>query len=113
VNSALLSRSRVYTLNPLTEEQVVALLERALVDEERGLGKLHLTARPEVLARIAAYSSGDARSGYNVLEIAATLAAEAGPKALFRRRRWRTRCRGARCVMTGGRGALQPDLGAA
>jgi len=77
VNSALLSRSRVYTLNPLTEEQIVALLERALVDEQRGLGVLKLTAKPEALARIAAYSSGDARSGYNVLEIAATLAVEA------------------------------------
>jgi putative ATPase len=77
VNSALLSRSRVYTLNPLTEEQIVALLERALADEERGLGALKLTARPEALARIAAYSSGDARSAYNVLEIAATLAMEA------------------------------------
>ncbi len=77
VNSALLSRSRVYTLNPLTEEQIVALLERALADEERGLGTLKLTAKPEALARIAAYSSGDARSAYNVLEIAATLAVEA------------------------------------
>jgi putative ATPase len=73
VNSALLSRSRVYTLNPLTEEQIVVLLERALTDVERGLGGLKLTAKPEALARIAAYSSGDARSAYNVLEIAATL----------------------------------------
>ena len=76
VNSALLSRSRVYTLNPLTEEQIVTLLERALTDVERGLGPLHLTAAPEALARIAAYSSGDARSAYNVLEIAAQLAGE-------------------------------------
>jgi putative ATPase len=76
VNSALLSRSRVYTLNPLTEEQIVILLERALADQERGLGALKLTAKPEALARIAAYSSGDARSAYNVLEIAATLAEE-------------------------------------
>jgi putative ATPase len=78
VNSALLSRSRVYTLNALTEPQIVALLERALADEERGLGALHLTAKPEALARIAAYSSGDARSAYNVLEIAATLASATG-----------------------------------
>jgi putative ATPase len=77
VNSALLSRSRVYVLNPLTEEEIVVLLGRALVDEERGLGALKLTARPEALARIAAYSSGDARAAYNVLEIAATLAVEA------------------------------------
>ena len=78
VNSALLSRSRVYTLNPLTEEQIVTLLERALADEERGLGAMKLTAKPEALARIAAYSSGDARSAYNVLEIAATLASATG-----------------------------------
>jgi len=81
VNSALLSRSRVYVLNPLTEEEIVVLLGRALVDEERGLGALKLTARPEALARIAAYSSGDARAAYNVLEIAATLAVEAAGAA--------------------------------
>ena len=109
VNSALLSRSRVYTLNPLTEEQIVLLLERALVDEERGLGALKLTARPESLARIAAYSSGDARSAYNVLEIAATLAMEAarggsadasGGRCIDGRRRWRMRCSVACCAMT-------------
>jgi putative ATPase len=72
--SALLSRSRVYVLKPLTEEQVVLLLKRALADEERGLGALKLQASDAVLAKIAAYSSGDARSAYNVLEVAATLA---------------------------------------
>jgi putative ATPase len=77
VISALLSRSRVYVLNPLTEDEIVTLLGRALADEERGLGSLQLTAEPEALARIAAYSSGDARAAYNVLEIAATLAMEA------------------------------------
>jgi len=72
--SALLSRSRVYVLKPLTEEQVVLLLKRALADEERGLGTMKLQASDAVLAKIAAYSSGDARSAYNVLEVAATLA---------------------------------------
>jgi putative ATPase len=72
--SALLSRSRVYVLKPLTEEQVVLLLKRALTDEERGLGAKKLRASDAVLAKIAAYSSGDARSAYNVLEVAATLA---------------------------------------
>ena len=72
--SALLSRSRVYVLKPLTEEQVVVLLRRALLDEERGLGAMKLRASDEVLAKIASYSSGDARSAYNVLEVAATLA---------------------------------------
>jgi putative ATPase len=72
--SALLSRSRVYVLKPLTEEQVVLLLKRALADEDRGLGAMKLRASDAVLAKIAAYSSGDARSAYNVLEVAATLA---------------------------------------
>jgi putative ATPase len=72
--SALLSRSRVYVLKPLTEEQVVLLLKRTLADEERGLGATKLQAFDAVLAKIAAYSSGDARSAYNVLEVAATLA---------------------------------------
>jgi putative ATPase len=72
--SALLSRSRVYVLKPLTEDQVVLLLKRALADEERGLGAIKLRAPDAVLAKIAAYSSGDARSAYNVLEVAATLA---------------------------------------
>jgi len=75
INSALLSRSRVYVLNPLTEEQIVTLLKRALADEERGLGAMKLHAPDEALAKIAAYSSGDARSAYNVLEVAASLAA--------------------------------------
>ena len=72
--SALLSRSRVYVLKPLTEEQVGLLLKRALADEKRGLGTMKLRASDAVLAKIAAYSSGDARSAYNVLEVAATLA---------------------------------------
>jgi putative ATPase len=73
--AALLSRSRVYVLNPLTEDQVVVLLRRALEDNERGLGEMHLSAPDDVLRQVAAYSSGDARSAYNVLEVAATLAA--------------------------------------
>ena len=61
-------------LKQLTEEQIVALLRRALADTERGLGHLQLTASAEVLGKIAAYSSGDARSAYNALEVAAALA---------------------------------------
>src|SRR5215470_7286798 len=72
--SALLSRSRVYVLKPLSEEQIVELLKRALDDETRGLGNLKLRANEDDLKRIAAYSSGDARSAYNVLEVAASLA---------------------------------------
>jgi putative ATPase len=72
--SALLSRSRVYVLKPLTEDQVVLLLKRALTDDVRGLGTMKLRASNEILQKIAAYSSGDARSAYNVLEVAASLA---------------------------------------
>ena len=75
--SALLSRCRVYVLNPLTEEQIITLLKRALADRERGLGEMNLRVNDEVLAKIAAYSSGDARSAYNVLEVAA---GTVGPK---------------------------------
>jgi len=74
INSALLSRTRVYILKPLTEEQIVILLQKALADEERGLGTVKLQASDDVLRKIASYSSGDARSAYNVLEVAATLA---------------------------------------
>jgi putative ATPase len=74
INSALLSRTRVYVLQPLSEEQIVLLLERALADRERGLGALEVQASSDVLKKIANYSSGDARSAYNVLEVAAGLA---------------------------------------
>jgi putative ATPase len=78
INGALLSRCRVYILHQLTEGQIVELLRRALEDPERGLGKMKLRAGDEVLEQIAAYSSGDARSAYNVLEVAAATAGEAG-----------------------------------
>src|SRR5438309_690409 len=74
--SALLSRSRVYVLKPLTEDQIALLLRRALTDGERGLGAMNLRASDDVLRKIAAYSSGDARSAYNVLEVGAALAQE-------------------------------------
>jgi putative ATPase len=76
VISALLSRTRVYILKSLSEEQVVNLLRRALTDEERGLGELHLEADEDALRKVAAYSSGDGRSAYNALQVAATLASE-------------------------------------
>jgi putative ATPase len=80
VISALLSRCRVYTLQPFSEEQIVALLQRALGDKERGLGELNVEADDDALKKIAAYSSGDARSAYNALEVAATLARENADK---------------------------------
>ncbi len=73
VISALLSRCRVYVLQPLKEEQIVTLLSRALEDKERGLGSLGLIADDDALQLIAGYSSGDCRSAYNALEVAAQL----------------------------------------
>ena len=73
VISALLSRCRVYVLEPLKEAQIVTLLRRALEDKERGLGALALTADDDALELMAGYSSGDCRSAYNALEVAAQL----------------------------------------
>jgi putative ATPase len=72
--SALLSRCRVYVLQPLSEVQIAALLRRALDDKERGLGAMELTADDDALELIASYSSGDCRNAYNALEVAAQLA---------------------------------------
>ena len=74
--SALLSRCRVYVLQPLDEERIAALLRKALEDTERGLGAMGLTADDEALTLMAGYSSGDCRAAYNTLEVAAQLAAE-------------------------------------
>ena len=74
INGALLSRCRVYVLQQLSEDQIVELLRRALADADRGLGQLHLEASDDALRKIAAYSSGDARSAYNALEVAASIA---------------------------------------
>ena len=76
--SALLSRCRVYVLEPLSDEQIAVLLRRALDDRERGLGALELTADDDALELIAGYSSGDCRSAYNTLEVAAQLAQQEG-----------------------------------
>src|SRR6202795_4787630 len=60
INAALLSRCRVYVLKPLTEDEIVVLLRRALTDAERGLGQMHLDASEENLRKTAPYSTGAA-----------------------------------------------------
>ena len=74
VNSALLSRSRVFTLESLTTEHLVVILTRAIEDAERGLGEERVDADGEVLRAIAAYASGDARVALNTLELAVSIA---------------------------------------
>jgi putative ATPase len=73
VNSALLSRTRVFALRALEEADLRVLLQRALEDKERGLGGA-FTASEEFLAHVAQHSSGDARRALSALEVAAARA---------------------------------------
>lgn len=70
INAAILSRAQVYRLDPLSDSDLVQLLERAL-RAPRGLGSRRLTASPETLETLAALSRGDARRGLSLLEIVA------------------------------------------
>jgi len=69
VISPLLSRTKVFTLNPLTEEEVEVILNRGLTDKERGLGKYPTMIEPEVIKGICRLANGDARIGLNTLEM--------------------------------------------
>jgi putative ATPase len=71
VNSPLVSRSQIFELQSLTEEDLYELLQRALHDEERGLGHIKIRADEEALRHLAKISDGDARKALNSLEIAA------------------------------------------
>jgi putative ATPase len=71
VNSPLVSRSQIFELRPLTEADLLALLERALADAERGLGYLNIAADENALRHLAKIADGDARKALNSLEIAA------------------------------------------
>jgi putative ATPase len=72
VNSALLSRCRVYTLRALTDDEIAQLIERALADEERGLGTMYVQMAPEARNALVSMANGDARMALNSLELAAT-----------------------------------------
>ncbi len=77
VISPLLSRTKVYILEPLTTPQIVELLRRALADKARGLlavpgrGNEPTEVSDDILFRIASFANGDARAAYNTLELAA------------------------------------------
>src|SRR5918992_2855224 len=75
VNSALLSRSKVYVLKPLDLPRIVTILQRALQDPDRGLAQTGIQADEDALAAIARYANGDARVALNLLETAAGSAA--------------------------------------
>ncbi|MDP2704715.1 MAG: replication-associated recombination protein A [bacterium] len=70
VNSALLSRSRVFILNALEPENIELILKRALVDKERGLGQKKINIKEEALKFLANMANGDARVALNALELA-------------------------------------------
>lgn len=70
VNAPLVSRSQIFELRPLTEEELLALLQRALGDADRGLGHLRVRADADALRHLARVSDGDARKALNALEIA-------------------------------------------
>jgi putative ATPase len=74
LNNALLSRARVYVLRSLEEDDLLHLLQQALGDVKRGLGRQNVTAPDESLRQIARSADGDARRALNILEIAADLA---------------------------------------
>src|SRR5687767_4978799 len=74
VNAALLSRSKVFVLQPLSVEAIVSILRRALDDRERGLGSMELAVSDEAVAAIASFANGDARAALNLLEFSAASA---------------------------------------
>ena len=82
VNSALLSRSKVYVLHPLTQDDVLIILRRALTDTERGLGAADVDANDEGLASIARYANGDARVALNLLQQVVSSLPVSGPRQL-------------------------------
>jgi putative ATPase len=70
VNSALLSRSQIFELKPLSEEDILGVLRRALNDRDRGLGNFDIVADENALRHIAKMSDGDARKALSALEVA-------------------------------------------
>jgi putative ATPase len=78
VIGALLSRTRVFVLKPLSTDNITALLERAIADSDRGLGDLALEADQDAVRLIAESSDGDARRALTVLEAAAAHAGQGG-----------------------------------
>ncbi len=77
VNSPLVSRSQIFQLEAVDEESIRKLLEKSIADEERGLGKLGISAEPEALAHLAKLSDGDVRKALTALELA-TCGSETG-----------------------------------
>jgi putative ATPase len=78
LNNALLSRMRVFVLNPLTAEHIGSIIDTALADTERGLGALRLTLEDDARELLTVAADGDARRALTVLEAAADHVGEGG-----------------------------------
>jgi putative ATPase len=94
VNAALLSRARAFVFSALSDDDVGAIVDRALSDTQRGLGDRHVTLTPEARTALIGIANGDARTALNALEFAvaaagaqATLTAESIANAVQRRAR--------------------------
>ncbi len=83
VNAALLSRSKVFVLRGLAQEEIETLLRRALSDHEHGLGGMDLRVSDEAIAAMARFANGDARAALNLLEFSAA-AAPMNPETMVR-----------------------------
>ncbi|MGM0366795.1 MAG: replication-associated recombination protein A, partial [Actinomycetota bacterium] len=77
VNSALLSRCKVFILNKLKEEEIITLLKKAVSDKDRGLGKHNIQIDDNTLAVISRFADGDIRIAYNILELSLNSAEQA------------------------------------
>ena len=84
LNTPLLSRCLLLRLDPLGDEELATLLRRALADEDRGLGRHHLTIADDALAHLVTVSGGDARVGLTGLDAAALAAVQAGTTEITR-----------------------------
>jgi putative ATPase len=82
INSALLSRLKVFVLEELTADDLLSILRRALLESERGLGDEGFSADDSLLRFLATYASGDARTALNSLELAVMLAKRQGKRQL-------------------------------
>ena len=82
VNGALISRSRIFELKPLTKEDILVLIRRAVTDEERGMGAYHAVIEADAADFLADVAGGDARAALNAVELG-ILTTAPGPDGLI------------------------------
>jgi putative ATPase len=100
VNDALISRSRVFEFQPLSVDEVKSIVQRALADDERGLGQFRATIEDDALNFLAEVSDGDARRALGALEVAVLSSSPPPSQGGLRR-----------AQPSGARGGIEPALG--